>query len=85
MYKEAKFWDKIAKKYAGQPIGDEEAYQKKLEKTREYLTPETEVFELGCGTGSTALLHAPYVKHIHATDISSAMIAIARERLKIRG
>ena len=85
MYKEAKFWDKIAKKYARQPIGDDEAYQKKLEKTREYLTSETEVFELGCGTGSTALLHAPYVKHIHATDISSAMIAIAQGKAKDQG
>ena len=37
-----------------------------------------EVLEFGCGTGSTALLHAPYVKHILATDISSKMIEIAQ-------
>ncbi len=76
----AKFWDKIAEKYAKQPVADEAAYQKKLEITRGYFTPDMEVLELGCGTGSTALAHAPYVKHILATDISSKMIAIARDK-----
>ena len=74
----AKFWDRIAKRYSKQPIADEAAYQKKLEITREYLRPDMEVLEFGCGTGSTALLHAPYVKHILATDISSKMIEIAQ-------
>jgi hypothetical protein len=30
MDKSAKFWDRIAKRYAGKPIADEAAYQKKL-------------------------------------------------------
>ncbi len=34
--------------------------------------------EFGCGTGSTAITHAPYVKHILAIDISSKMIEIAQ-------
>ena len=38
------------------------------------------VFEFGCGTGSTALVHAPYVKHIHAIDVSSQMIEIAKAK-----
>ena len=37
-----------------------------------------EVLEIGCGTGGTAILHAPYVKHIRATDFSASMLAIAR-------
>ncbi len=37
-----------------------------------------EELEFGCGTGSTANTHAPYVKHIHAIDISSKMIEIAQ-------
>ena len=37
-----------------------------------------EVLEFGCGTGSTAITHAPYVKHIQAIDISSKMIEIAQ-------
>ena len=52
--------------------------KKKLQVTREYLQPGMEVLEFGCGTGSTAITHAPYVKHIHAIDISSKMIEIAQ-------
>ncbi|MGF1761703.1 class I SAM-dependent methyltransferase [Photobacterium sagamiensis] len=73
-----KFWDKIAERYSKQPIADEAAYQKKLQVTRDYFQPNMEVLELGCGTGSTAITHAPYVKHIHAIDISSKMIEIAQ-------
>ena len=42
------------------------------------------VLEIGCGTGSTAIAHAPYVEHILATDISSRMIEIAREKAESR-
>lgn len=74
------FWDRIAARYAKAPIADEAAYRQKLAITRDYLRPEMDVLEFGCGTGSTALLHAPHVKHILATDISARMIAIAREK-----
>lgn len=74
----SRFWDRIAKRYAKQPVGDEDAYRKKLEVTREYLQPGMEVLEFGCGTGSTAIAHAPYVKQILAIDISSKMIEIAK-------
>ncbi|MEE8623752.1 MAG: class I SAM-dependent methyltransferase, partial [Acidiferrobacterales bacterium] len=57
---------------------DEAAYQKKLQVTRQYFLPDMGVLELGCGTGSTAIAHAPYVKHILAIDISSKMIEIAQ-------
>ena len=76
----AKFWDKIAKRYAKSPIADEAAYQKKLQITRDYFQPSMEVLELGCGTGSTAIAHAPFVKHIQATDISSKMLEIAQDK-----
>ena len=82
MTNQAKFWDKIAERYAKSPIADEAAYQKKLQITREYFNPDSEVLEIGCGTGSTAILHAPYVKHIRATDISAKMIAIAQRKLE---
>ena len=39
-----------------------------------------EVLEFGCGTGSTAIVHAPNVKQIHAIDISSKMIEIAQAK-----
>ncbi len=80
MSKEARFWDKRAEKYAQRPVSDQAAYEKKLEISRRYFRPGSEVLEIGCGTGSTALAHAPYVKHILATDISPAMIDIARRK-----
>jgi len=78
MDQSAKFWDKIAVRYSKRPVSDEAAYQKKLQVTREYFRPDMEVLEFGCGTGSTAIAHAPYVKHIRAIDISSKMIEIAQ-------
>lgn len=82
MASDKKFWDKIARKYAQQAIAKPEDYERKLEITRSYFTPESEVLEYGCGTGSTALLHAPHVRHIKATDLSDEMITIAKERAK---
>jgi len=78
MNQSSKFWDRIAKRYAKKPVADEAAYQRKLQITRGYFRPDTEVFEFGCGTGSTAIAHSPYVGRIHAIDISSKMIEIAR-------
>ncbi|MEO1035903.1 MAG: methyltransferase domain-containing protein [Pseudomonadota bacterium] len=73
-----RFWDKIAERYAKQPIADEAAYEKKLEVTRAYFRPDMKVLEIGCGTGGTAIAHAPYVKQLHATDLSPKMIEIAQ-------
>lgn len=81
----AKFWDKTAEKYSRQPIAQQKAYEIKLDLTREYFTPDSQVLEFGCGTGSTAILHAPYVKHIDAIDVSSEMIRIARAKLEPEG
>ena len=80
MAQAVRFWDRHAEGYAKRPVADEESYQKKLAVTREYFRPDMEVMEFGCGTGSTAIVHAPYVKHIRATDISPEMIGIARRK-----
>lgn len=76
----AGFWDRHAKGYARRPVADEAAYRRKLELTQRLLGPEMEVLEIGCGTGTTALIQAPFVKHLRATDISGKMIAIAKEK-----
>ena len=78
MGQSSRFWDNMAERYSRQPIADEAAYQKKLQITREHLEPDMEVLEFGCGTGSTAINHAPHVRRIHAIDISSKMIEIAQ-------
>jgi ubiquinone/menaquinone biosynthesis C-methylase UbiE len=76
----ATFWNRIAKMYANKPIEDEVAYRNKLAKTQEYFKPDSEILEFGCGSGSTAIYHAPRVKHIRAIDISPRMLEIAKER-----
>lgn len=78
--KDAKFWNKTARKYATDPVADVAGYERTLEQTRRYLKASDSVFEFGCGTGTTALKLAPSVAHILATDISTEMIAIAREK-----
>jgi len=85
MDQSARFWDRIAERYSRRPVADEAAYRKKLEVTRGYFRPDMEVLEFGCGTGSTAIVHAPYVKHIRATDISSKMIEIAKRKADEEG
>lgn len=77
---DARFWDRIAARYARRPIADEAAYAEKLSLIREALPPGARVLELGCGTGGTALALAPHAARIEATDLSAEMIAIARER-----
>ena len=76
------FWDLLAKRYSRQSIADEAAYQKKLEITQTYFRPDMGVMEFGCGTGSTAIIHAPHVRHILATDGSAKMIEIAKGKAK---
>jgi ubiquinone/menaquinone biosynthesis C-methylase UbiE len=80
MTPDARFWNRIARRYARMKVPDEASYRHKLDRTRAYLGPGPEVFEFGCGTGTTALHHAPHVAHVRAVDISPAMIAIAREK-----
>lgn len=73
-------WNRFAKGYAKGPVGDPAAYQRKLDVTRTYFTPESEVMEFGCGPGTTSVSHAPFVRRIRAYDISEKMLEIARSR-----
>lgn len=80
MASSSRFWDRIAERYAKTPVADEASYQKKLQITRSNFRPDMKVLEFGCGTGSTAISHSPYVGHIRAIDVSSKMIEIAKEK-----
>lgn len=77
----ARFWNRTARKYARDPIADLQGYEKTLQRVQGLLSPGSEVLEIGCGTGSTALRLAPGVRRMVATDVSTEMIAIAREKL----
>lgn len=80
----SRFWDKTAPKYALSPIKDMESYRTTMERTKAHLGLGDEVLEVGCGTGSTALLLAPNVKSLTASDFSDGMIKIATDKLTDR-
>ncbi|KAE9632526.1 class I SAM-dependent methyltransferase [Parasedimentitalea maritima] len=80
MQQSAQFWDNAAAKYAKSKIGDPEAYETTLARTRSYLKAEDQVLELGAGTGTTALHLAASVARYTVSDGSKAMIDIAREK-----
>ncbi|MDM7941393.1 MAG: class I SAM-dependent methyltransferase [Hydrogenophaga sp.] len=77
----ALFWDRVAHKYAADPIADLAGYDATLRRVRGLLTDDQDVLEIGCGTGTTALQLAPSTRSLLATDLSANMIAIAREKL----
>ena len=85
MATDPRFWDRIAEKYAATPIRNMAVYQHTMARTRDYLKPDDDMLEVGCGTGSTALLLAPHVAHITATDVSPAMVAIGQRKAEAQG
>jgi len=77
----ARFWDRIARRYARATIADQAGYEKTVQRVIGLLSPAHAVLEIGCGTGTTALRLAPHAGSLLATDASSEMIAVAHERL----
>ncbi len=49
------------------------------------LSPAAAVWEIGCGTGELALGLAPRCRYVYATDVSPAMLTVAREKAEERG
>jgi arsenite methyltransferase len=77
MTTQAKFWDSVAEKYAASPVKNTSAFERKQAVTREHLRPDSNVLEVGCGTGSLALALSPFAGHLHAVDVSAEMLRIA--------
>lgn len=82
--RKAVFWNRIAHQYAADPIADIAGYEATLRRVQDFLLDDQHVLEVGCGTGTTALRLAPSTRHWLATDVSTAMIAIAREKLALQ-
>ncbi|MGP9818727.1 class I SAM-dependent methyltransferase [Salinarimonas sp. NSM] len=82
---DARFWDRIAPRYARSKIGDPEGFERTLAATAARLAAAAHVLEIGCGTGTAALRLAPGVARYVASDVSGAMIAIAREKARAAG
>lgn len=81
MAAKARFWNRVARKFAADPIADLAGYEATLRRVQALLSPEQSVLEIGCGTGTTALRLAASTRRMLATDVSAEMIAIARQKL----
>lgn len=81
----AAFWDRIAEKYAARPVADPAAFDRKIAITREHMTPDSVVLDIGCGTGSLALRLADAGREVHGLDVSPEMIRIAEGKAEQAG
>ncbi len=75
-----KFWDLISSKYARSPIPDRPAYEAKIQKLKIFLSKESIVLDIGCGTGTQCDDIAGNVKQVTGIDISRKLLAIAEQR-----
>jgi SAM-dependent methyltransferase len=82
--RKAIFWNRIAHQYAADPIADMAGYEATLRRVQDFLSVDQTVLEIGCGTGTTAIRLAPSTRRWLATDVSTAMVAIAREKLALQ-
>ena len=80
MNKSKEFWDKASKNYDRTEERFEHIHKKSRDNTKKYLRGNNIVLDYGCGTGTTSCELANYVKEIHAIDISSKMIEIAKQK-----
>lgn len=76
----ADFWDNMAETYAAAPVKNVEGYEDTISRTRKYLKPASNVLEVGCGTGTTALKLADLAKSYTANDFSPELIKICKQR-----
>jgi 2-polyprenyl-3-methyl-5-hydroxy-6-metoxy-1,4-benzoquinol methylase len=82
--KAEKFWDTLARTWSKPTEASLQTDTKVLAKTRPYLKATDSVLDYGCAKGSIDLKLAAAVKAIHGIDISSKMIAVAREAAEAR-
>jgi 2-polyprenyl-3-methyl-5-hydroxy-6-metoxy-1,4-benzoquinol methylase len=80
MNKAEKFWDMVANSLDKTEKRLEPIYLKLIENTKNHLHVSDIVMDYGCGTGTISVEIADKVKKIHAIDISSKMLEIAKRK-----
>ncbi len=76
----ARFWDRVARRFAAARIRDVASYERRLAAIEARLTPGMRLLDLASGSGLLAVRLAPQVRQVDALDISSKMVAIAQAR-----
>ncbi|WP_136808249.1 class I SAM-dependent methyltransferase [Desulfosediminicola flagellatus] len=83
MNKTEDFWDSASKNYDKTEERFEYIHNKSRENTKSFLKDSDTVLDYGCGTGTASCQFSSQVKEIHAIDISSKMIEIAKEKAAV--
>ncbi|NMB89659.1 MAG: class I SAM-dependent methyltransferase [Chloroflexi bacterium] len=84
--KERALWEKMAAGYDHSVMTTfEEAYALSISKTAAVLSPDSQVLEIGCGTGIVSLGVAPQAGKVTGVDISPSMIEIAQNKAGEQG
>lgn len=83
MSKPEEFWDGASKNYDRTEERFEYIHSRSRENTKRFLKGSDTVLDYGCGTGTAACQFSSQVKEVHAIDISSKMIEIAKEKAAV--
>lgn len=83
MSKPEVFWDRASKNYDKTEERFEYIHTKSRDNTKKFLKASNTILDYGCGTGTAACQFSSHVKEVHAIDISSKMIEIAREKAAV--
>jgi 2-polyprenyl-3-methyl-5-hydroxy-6-metoxy-1,4-benzoquinol methylase len=78
MNKAEKFWDKMADRSDMQAQKGEQTYLNTVDYIKQYFNRSDIILDYACGTGLFSHELANHVKEIHALDISSKMLEIAK-------
>lgn len=83
MSKTEEFWDSASKNYDKTEERFEYIHKKSRENTKRFLKDSDTILDYGCGTGTASCQFSNQVKEIHAIDISSKMIEMAKEKAAV--
>ena len=84
MEKSARFWNKNATHFEKNDNPNSAVRRATYDKIRKHLSPNSEVLDIGCATGSLCIALSDNVKSIHGIDIAEKMISIGQQKIKER-
>lgn len=74
------YWNRISRRYDYHLSKFYISYNKTIKHVISATSKESNILDIGCGTGIITVAVAPYVKHITGIDISKKMIEVAKKK-----